>query len=52
MRIAACLLVVASAVAAQTPSPEELFRQGKFDDAKAAAQALIAKNKNDLTGIF
>ena len=52
MRIAACLLVLASAVAAQTPSPEDLFRQGKFDDAKAAAQALIARNKNDLTGIF
>jgi tetratricopeptide (TPR) repeat protein len=44
------LLAVPALLAAQTP--EELFRRGQVDSAKTAAQALLAKNKNDLTGIY
>ena len=50
MRLILIPLAFPALLGAQTP--EELFRRGQFDSAKTAAQALLAKNKNDLTGIY
>lgn len=50
MRLAALLLVIASSVAAQTP--EELFKQGKYDAAKKVFAERIAKNRNDANALF
>ena len=50
MRFAALLLVIASSVAAQTP--EELFKQGKYEDAKKAFGERVARNRNDANALF
>lgn len=50
MRLAAILLALASSVAAQTP--EELFKQGKYDDAKKVFAERVAKNRNDANALF
>jgi tetratricopeptide (TPR) repeat protein len=52
MRLSVLVTALALPAILSAQTPEELFRQGKLEDAKAAAQALLAKNKNDLTGIF
>ena len=44
------LLAVPSLVAAQTP--EELFRQQKYDEARAAFQAQLARNRNDANALY
>ena len=50
MRTAALLLLLATSVAAQTP--EELFRSGKYDDAKIVFAERVAKNKSDANALF
>lgn len=50
MRTAALLLILASSLEAQTP--EELFRQGKYDDAKKVFAERVAKNRNDANALF
>ena len=50
MRISACLLVLASAAAAQTP--EELFKQGKYDEARKVFAERVAKDKSDHRALF
>jgi tetratricopeptide (TPR) repeat protein len=44
------LVAVPALVAAQTP--DELFRQQKYDEARAAFQAQLAKNKGDPNALF
>src|SRR5688572_6576705 len=50
MRTAALFLLLASSLAAQ--SPETLFKQGKYDDAKRAFQAQLATNARDANALF
>jgi tetratricopeptide (TPR) repeat protein len=50
MRAAAFFLLMAASVAAQ--SPESLFRERKFDEARTAAKAQIAANKNDANAMY
>lgn len=50
MRIAVLLLAIASSLAAQTP--EELFKSGKYDDAKKVFAERVAKNRNDANALF
>ncbi len=50
MRIAVVLLIIASSLAAQTP--EELFKQGKYDDAKKVFAERVAKDRNDANALF
>ncbi len=50
MRLAALLLAIASSVAAQTP--EELFKQRKYDDAKKVFAERVATNRNDANALF
>lgn len=45
MRTATLLLVLASSLSAQTP--EELFKAGRYDDAKKVFAERVAKDKND-----
>ena len=50
MRITVLLLVIASSLAAQTP--EELFKAGKYDDAKKVFAERVARNRNDAQALF
>lgn len=50
MRTAVLLVAVASSLAAQTP--EELFRSGKYDDAKKAFAERVAKDRNDHQALY
>lgn len=50
MRTAALLLVLASSLAAQTP--EKLFQERKFDEARTAAKAQLATNKSDANATY
>jgi tetratricopeptide (TPR) repeat protein len=44
------LLAIPSLLAAQ--APEQLFRDGKYDEARAAFQAVLAKDKNDANALY
>lgn len=50
MRTAALLLLLASTLSAQMP--EELFRAGKYDEAKKMFADRIAKDRNDANALF
>ena len=50
MRTAALFLLLASSLAAQ--SPETLFKEGKYEDAKRAFQAQLATNARDANALF
>jgi tetratricopeptide (TPR) repeat protein len=50
MRRAILLLAIPSLLAAQTP--EQLFQARRFDEARAAFQALLAQNRNDANALF
>ena len=50
MRIAVVLLAIASSLAAQTP--EELFKAGKYDDAKKLFAERVARDRNDAQALF
>jgi tetratricopeptide (TPR) repeat protein len=50
MRSGLLLVLVTTLVGAQTP--DSLFRVGKFDEARAVHQALLARDKNDLNSMY
>lgn len=50
MRIAVLLLAIGSSLAAQTP--EELFKSGKYDEAKRLYAERVAKSRNDADALF
>ena len=50
MRAALLLFLGASALVAQTP--EQLFRERKLPEARAAAQGLLARDKNDANALY
>lgn len=59
MRLAALLLTIPFAISAQAPQaalpsplPEQLIDARRFDEAKVAIQALLAKDKNDANALF
>jgi tetratricopeptide (TPR) repeat protein len=56
MRFAAFLLAISFGLGAQAPlpptSPEQLIDARRFDEAKAAIQTMLAKDKNDPSALF
>jgi tetratricopeptide (TPR) repeat protein len=50
MRASILLLLASAALSAQTP--EKLFQERKFDEARSAASAQLAANKNDATAMY
>ena len=50
MRLAVLFLALASSAAAQTP--EELFKQGKYDDARKLFAERVAKDRTDHRALF
>jgi tetratricopeptide (TPR) repeat protein len=56
MRLAVFLLAIPFAISAQAPllpsSPEQLIDARRFDEAKVAIQALLARDNNDPTALF
>jgi tetratricopeptide (TPR) repeat protein len=49
---AACSVSFAIPLASSAQMPEELFRQRKYDEARAAFQTQLAKNKSDANALF